>query len=308
MEDIDRTGKVKISLQAKVCSTLFTVGNAKKRFERTSLNPHRRGKGFVPKGISRSLSVHTQKIDRHPIATLESKTKVSGTHIILFHGGGYIFEILAFHWALARKLINRTSCRLTVVDYPLSPEHTYKETYRMIQNAYDYLANRYPDDLLILMGDSAGGGLVLGLTHKLIEENHPKPPTGNILISPALDLTLSNPGYKDLEELDLLLSLKFLNNCASVFSGGDDLSHYLLSPIKGNFENHPETLVIFGTHELFRADCLELESITGKINAPFTYIPFEGMPHDFVIMPLPESDRAISRISDFIDSIGSNSG
>jgi len=155
------------------------------------------------------------------------------------------------------------------------------------------------------VGDSAGGGLALGLTHKLIEENHPKLPAKNILISPALDLTVSNPGYRELEDLDLLLSIKFMKNCASAYSGGDDLNHYQLSPIKGNFENHPETIVFYGTHELFLADCLKLESITGQINAPFTYFPYEGMPHDFVIMPIPEADRAIGQISDFLNSIAS---
>lgn len=54
---------------------------------------------------------------------------------------------------------------------------------------------------LILMGDSAGGGFVLALAQFMKQEEVPQP-SQLILLSPWLDLSLSNPNIKEIDPSD----------------------------------------------------------------------------------------------------------
>ena len=128
------------------------------------------------------------------------------------------------------------------------------------------LCKQYPADHFVFMGDSAGGGLALAFAQKLAKERHHRLPVRLVLLSPWLDLSLSNPAIKDLERSDHLLTVGMLKHAATLYSKGDDMDNHLLSPINGAFEDLPPTLVFYGTGELFSADCRKLRAMTENTN------------------------------------------
>jgi acetyl esterase/lipase len=82
------------------------------------------------------------------------------------------------------------------------------------------------------MGDSAGGGFALALAQALLEKELPQP--GNIiLISPWLDITMTNPEIPAFEEKDPMLAVYGLAEIGKVYAGNTDPGHYMLSPING---------------------------------------------------------------------------
>ena len=212
-------------------------------------------KGFIPKSIKRSYLTNLETFKAMEIATFESKKEVTKNHIIFFHGGAYIFKATPGHWWLAVEIVKKSFCRMTLVDYPLAPEHNYEETFAAISGAYEKLINHYPRDNFIFMGDSAGGGLALAFAQKLKQEKHNKLPVKIVLLSPWLDITMSNPDIKNQESLDYVLTVKMLRNAGMKYSNGDDMDQYLLSPINGEFNDIPETIIFYGTEELFHPDC-----------------------------------------------------
>ena len=191
---------------------------------------------------------------------------------------------------------------MTHIDYPLAPDHNYKETYKMVSGAYEMLIKQYPLDNFIFMGDSAGGGLALGFAQKLINDKHNRLPVKLVLLSPWLDLTMCNPAIKTLEKSDHILTLKMLQHAGMQYSNGDQQEQYLLSPINGNLTNLPKTIVFYGTEELFYADCIKLKSLTDSSKQNFIFREYQKMQHDWVIFPIPESKQAISEICGFINS------
>jgi acetyl esterase/lipase len=235
------------------------------------------------------------------IATFESKEKVTRNHIIFFHGGAYIFNTTPAHWRLSEKIVKGSFCRMTHIDYPLAPEHQYKQTFTMVSGAYDLLTDKYPTDNFIFMGDSAGGGLALAFAQKLFTENHKKLPVMIFLLSPWLDLTLSNPAIKRLENSDQILTVKMLKHAAMKYSKGDNQDQYLLSPINGELTNLPNTIVFYGTEELFYADCVRLKSMTDRSNLNYIYREYHKMQHDWALFPIPERKQLIGEICDFIN-------
>ncbi|MBK8491518.1 MAG: alpha/beta hydrolase fold domain-containing protein [Saprospirales bacterium] len=258
-------------------------------------------KGFVPNHLKKAYSVAIRTLRSREIATFEHKEKVTSTHIIFLHGGAYIFEASPYHWKLVQKIVDKRFCRMTLVDYPLAPEHDYRETFEMVEGAYDMLVSTYPNDHFFLMGDSAGAGLALALSQKLALDNYPKPPAGNILLSPWLDLTMSNPEIEKLKHSDHILSVEMLRYAGLKYSNGDNPDHYLLSPINGVFKGLPKTIIFYGTEELFYADCIKLRSMVASVNEAFVFSEYPGMPHDWAMLPIPERDRVVDEICAIIE-------
>ncbi len=153
------------------------------------------------------------------------------------------------------------------------------------------------------MGDSAGGGLALAFAQKLIKEKHKKLPAKIVLLSPWLDLTMSNPAIKKLENSDHILTIKMLKHAGMKYSNGDKQDQYLLSPINGELTNLPKTIVFYGTEELFYADCIRLKSMTDSSSQNFIFREYHKMQHDWAIFPIPESKQLVNEICDFIDDI-----
>lgn len=292
---------MKPSLGSKIFSGILQASRFKKIVEKQAQKKVRRSKkSFVPPRISRSYTTTLQICHHKAIGTFASKEKVTRTHVLFFHGGAYLFEASAGHWQLAEKIVQQAHCRMSLIDYPLAPEHTYRDTFAMVEGAYDLLNQQYPEDEFVLMGDSAGGGLALALSQKLAAEKHPRLPVANVLLSPWLDLTMSHPGIEQQVKKDHILTVKMLRIAGEKYAGGDQPDHYLLSPINGKLHGLPRTLVFYGTEELFYADCTKLKSLAEAAGADFVFQEYAGMQHDWAIFPIPERDRVVKAICDFL--------
>jgi len=290
------------SFKSRAFIWMLKVLNFKKRVEKKAIKQIQGSKrGFLPKRFRRSYLVKHQTFRAKGITTFESIEKVTKNHILFFHGGAYIFKATPGHWRLSENIVKRSFCRMTLVDYPLAPEHHYKETFNMVSSAYELLIKQYPGDNFIFMGDSAGGGLALAFAQKLIKEEQKKLPDRIVLLSPWLDLTMSTPAIKKLEGSDYILTVKMLQHAGMKYSNGDNQDQYLLSPINGELIDLPKTLVFYGTEELFYADCERLKSMTESNKLNIIFREYNKMQHDWAIFPIPESKQVVNEICDFIN-------
>ena len=141
------------------------------------------------------------------------------------------------------------------------------------------------------MGDSAGGGLALGLVQDFVQNNI-KLPEGLILLSPWVDLTMTNPDIKKYIKKDPLLHVDTLLADAKAWAGDADLSDWKVSPLYGEMKNLPEVLLFSGTRELkLREANVKTEFEIGK-----------NLNHVYPAFPIPESTKAISKIVEFVKS------
>ena len=289
------------SLQSRIFNWMLKALNFKKLVEKRAYrHVSKSQKKFVPQGIKRSYLTRLQKFTATEIATFESKEKVTTKHVIFFHGGAYMFGAAPNHWRLAEKIVKQSFCRMTLIDYPLAPEHNYTDTFRMVSGAYELLTTQYSGDSFILMGDSAGGGLALAFAQKLIKEKHRAPAAKIVLLSPWLDLSMSNPNIKHQESSDYILTVHMLRHAGMKYSNGENQDQYLLSPINGELKDLPETIVFYGTEELFYADCIRFKSMIGPDKQGIILKEYPKMQHDWIIFPIPESKQVVKEICEFI--------
>jgi len=289
-----------MSVQAKFITFFMGIINAKKWVEKSFQHPSRSKKLLISKRLMTNYNVAEFVVMNKSVITLQPKTNSTHTHILFFHGGAYLLEGSAMHWKVVENVVNKTNCKVSYIDYPLAPECTYKTTFDMVQQSFDKLIKKYPDDRFMLMGDSAGGGLALAFAQKLLNENAAIQPIKNILFSPWLDLAMQHPEIKQQENVDKILPLQGLIDAGKKYAGNDDVSNFLLSPIHGKFEGLGLTLIIYGTHELFYPDC-KLLAEKVKTYGNFSFNEFHEMQHDWIIFPIPEATEALNLAIEFIN-------
>lgn len=284
------------SLGAKVVFWILRIGGAKQYFARQARKPSRRPE-FVPDFIKSSIDIEQRQCCQRTIATLSSKSYSSRKHIIYLHGGAYIFEASTGHWMLVSEMTKQLGVRVSMIDYPLAPEHNYQQTLHMLILAYQALVQAYPDDEFILAGDSAGGGVALALAQQLAEQSSLRQPILNVLFSPWLDLSLKNPDLEVLAANDHLLSLDVLRQAANAYAGDTHLEDPLLSPLYGDLTQIAKTLVLYGSQELLRADCEVLQQRALEQKADFKFESFADMQHAWVVFPIQERRLALEFVA-----------
>ncbi|CAL1517247.1 alpha/beta hydrolase [Chitinophaga sp. MM2321] len=252
-----------------------------------------------PLKISKICDIHQSKIDGFNVFTLKPKHKNSGKHILYLHGGAYTQNFQLFHWEFLSELVAQTHCTITAPDYPLAPAYTYKESFAMVTPLYKQLTETVSPADLVLMGDSAGGGFALALAQQMKLEQVSQPDQ-IILLSPWLDITLSNPAIEETEPIDPFLGKKKLQQAGLLYAGGTALDNPLLSPINGTLEGLGKISVFVGSKEILVADARKLKSMAQAKGVALNYYEYEDMIHAWMLLNFPESKKARQQITAII--------
>ncbi len=288
-----------ISIQAKMIFSILRWIRFKDRID--FVHPARSKRAKLPHlSKNKFFSIQSRLNDRN-IVLLAPKFDRSNWHIMFLHGGAYSMEASQGHFNLIQKLIDTTKASITYVDYPLAPEATVDSTCAMVMKTYETLLQSLPNRQFVLMGDSAGGGLALSLALQ-IKAKGIKHPEKIILLSPWLDLGLSNPKINDLTQKDVILNPNALSAIAELYRGSHRLDDPMVSPQYGNLSGLGSIALFYGTHEIFYPDCVQLMAQHHLENV--TILPYEypQMQHDWLLLPIPESKQAIQDIKNFLSN------
>jgi monoterpene epsilon-lactone hydrolase len=292
------------SMQSIVFNTLLRLthkkGLLKRQFVKGNFN--RFASPSPPARLYQSYHVDKYQVNGRNVFTISPRDgNICKKHILYFHGGAFVTNFLAPHWRFFKKLITNSGCRITAPDYPLAPANTYKEVFAMTVDLYrKILLNNDADDL-VLMGDSAGGGLALALAQRLRIDDLPQPKQ-IILLSPWLDITLSNPEIERLDPIDPFMGIEGLRMAGKAYAGNADPGHYLLSPINGRLEGLGKISIFVGTREILVADARKLKTLLALKSIDINYREYKGMIHAWMLLHFPESKKAKDEIADLINS------
>jgi acetyl esterase/lipase len=266
----------------------FASGDFKKRD--CPYPPTRLFKGFdIKKSVVNSSNVFT-------VIPIQERTR---QHILYLHGGAYVHNMAKQHWTFIKALSVYAGCSVTIPDYPLAPTYTYKETYQVIMEVYQTLALDTANADLVLMGDSAGGGLALSLAQQL-RHLQCKKPVKIILICPWLDLSLTNPAIHAIDKRDPFLGIDGLKMAAKAFAADLDLKNPLISPLYQSLDNMGSISVFAATDDILFADALSLKNKAAQSDIQINYYQYNDMIHDWLLLSMPEAKAARSQIIDLL--------
>lgn len=231
-----------------------------------------------------------------------NQDKATNPHkIMYFHGGAYLDQPLLFHWRFIDRIAKRTNAEIWVPIYPKIPLFTAQEAYERLIKLYQLLLSTYPDNDIIFVGDSSGGGLVLGLAQKLKVLNL-KQPRDLIMISPWLDISMTNPLIQEIEPYDQMLNSNGLKVCGDYWRGEYDAKDPYVSPLYGEITGLGKITIFIGTYDILYADALGLLEKAKKENIEINFYAYEHMPHDFPLFPVPEVQEALDIIVNIINN------
>ncbi len=220
-------------------------------------------------------------------------------HVVYLHGGAYVYDMAPVQWRMLGKLMRLVEIELTAPLYPLAPEATCEEVLRWTHEVYRQVLERANGKPVVLMGDSAGGGLALALSQTLRDAAEPLP-AAQVLISPWLDVTCSDPSQASLEAVDPLLALPGLRAAGTWYAGALSPHDPRVSPLFGNFDGLPPTLALTGTHDLLHLDVLRLGARMRISDSELTVIEAPRMLHVWPAMPIPEAGLALEQIAAYL--------
>ncbi len=219
-------------------------------------------------------------------------------HIVFYiHGGGYQHDFSPFHWKFIRKIIEHTDAAVIAPAYHLIPFGTCRDAFDLIVPLYQKYSGNYPEKKIIIMGDSAGGGLSLALTEYFKAEGI-RLPDEVILLSPWVDVSMENPDISDYVRKDPWLSVPWAKVCGRHWVGTYDIHDYRVSPIHGDVSGLKNITVFAGTRELAYPDAIKMYNMLDKQGNEL--IVAGDMLHVFPLMPIPEARQYQSMIFEII--------
>ncbi len=278
--------------------SLKAINFSEKVFTKMLTKPDRGTNQLAVNKINKKLSLVESYIDGFRIITVSGKTS-SNKHIIFLHGGAYFAEPVKGH----RQLVERLALSgfvVSFINYPLAPENNAEITIGLVEKAFNEIATQYSGDEFFLFGDSAGGGIALSLLQILRDNNHPKIPTKTVLVSPWLDISMSNTDISDYINKDVLLSCCGLIQCGKIYAQDIDLKDPKVSPIYGKLDGLSQIKIFVSDYELFYPDCQLLkQKLDLATGSSATLTIKEKMIHDWIVLPIKERKETIDEIVEF---------
>ena len=256
------------------------------------------------KEIKKNCNVEIERFMGRKIFIIRPKNEnISQKKILYFHGGSYIAEMSNNHWNFIEQLVLDTGMTVIIPDYPLAPKYTYKDVFKMVKPLYKEILEEVKSNDLILMGDSAGGGLSLALIEEMAKENY-ELPEKTILISPWLDAKLENPQIEKVQKIDKELNKDTLKIAGIAYAGGEEnLNNFLVSPINGNLSKLKNLIIFTGSNDILTPDMYKLQEKGKKENVEIKINEYQGAGHIWLITKKAEESIIKKGYDDLLEEI-----
>lgn len=240
------------------------------------------------------------------VFTIRDKSTEENTkYILYFHGGSYVAEATNNHWDFLKKIAKDTGYTIIMPDYPLTPKYNYKEVYNVVEPLYNQIIEKVGKSNLILMGDSAGGGLALGLYEKITQDNI-ETPAKTILISPWLDVRLENDNIKDVEKNDTILNKETLKLAGIAYAGNDGINSYMVNPIDGDLSKIENVEIFIGTYDILNPDCKLLKEKANEVGKDIEIKEYDQAKHIWLVDNNSSEEITQKAYKDLINSLKFN--
>lgn len=253
-----------------------------------------------------STSAHRSRITRTTVDTptwtahLYTPPRVTCSKVMVyFHGGAFISGGLGTHRRIVEKLAVANECEILSVAYRQYPQVLFDVTVADCLEAVDWLLEQgHAAKDLVLVGDSAGGGLALRVAGDLLRQR--KKVAGVIAMSGWLDFDHSSKKNHRWGRKDAYIPVDRLEQVARLILGHEPEPKD--SPIASLRKNFPPLLLICGASEILRIDSEEAHNRAVKLGIPCETHYFRGGVHAFPVATtlFPEGPEALKLMQQFV--------
>lgn len=253
--------------------------------------------GKLPKNITTKQEVINMVLSEWLIPENAPKDKL----IFYVHGGGYVSGSCNDHRAIISKIADRSGIVTLLYEYGLAPENPFPAALDDSLNVYRAVLDKgYKPENIVMMGESAGGGLCLAILLALKDKSIPLPKAA-VVISPWTDLSCSSGSYTTKNKVSVAPT-----NCWNVFShyyvANNDVKNPYISPLFGNLNGLPPIYINAGESDELFEDGKKFYEKAVAAGADVTFRDEKGMIHCYPLLApmFREASEAMQEIIGFI--------
>lgn len=284
---------------------LSNVGATRKAHAASQLRPARFG---PPRGLERTVDLAVRWFNGWPIYSVTPQGGSERTLTVVYlHGGAYTAEITPAHWWFVARLANDAKAHIEVPIYPLAPASTAARTVPTAAAVITSLVEAHGPERVVVMGDSAGGGLALAAALDIRDADQ-RQPAALILVSPWLDVTMSAERQASIEPRDPFLSRVGLADAGQSYAGDLALTDPRVSPLWGELRDLPPIIVLSAGRDILSVDADRLCEKADQAGVEVEHHQGPGLFHVYPLLPTREGAAArrmlVSKLLSIADAAG----
>jgi epsilon-lactone hydrolase len=203
--------------------------------------------------------------------------------LLYLHGGGYVLGSATAYKSFASQFAARAGVSAFIADYGLAPERPFPAGLNDARAVWRGLQAQ-GIQRIVIVGDSAGGGLSLCLLNWASAEaaaSRTLAPVACVVMSPWTDLALTGASYASKAEEEPFLTQGILHTFSAMYLGTTDPKTAEASPIYGNLAGLPPIQMHVGTSEILLDDTLNYAARVQAAGGQVTAHVWQDMPHVF---------------------------
>ena len=256
----------------------LTADGARRRVRELELRPTPYG---PPSRLRRDVRVEVSNRG-WPVYTITPFGSTPAGSVIYVHGGGWVNQIASQHWHLAAQIAAEANTTVTVPIYPLVPFGTAAAVAAGVVDLVRQNLERY--GTTCLAGDSAGGQIALS-TALALRDGHNITLPETVLISPALDLSWSNPRIPAVQPSDPWLATPGGEVLADLWKGDSDILDPVVSPLMGDLAGLGPITLFSGTWDVLNPDAHLLVAKAAAAGVDLDFHEHDGQVHVYPLLP-----------------------
>lgn len=226
--------------------------------------------------------------------------------IYYIHGGGFCFGSSASKRMFTLYVAKELHYNIYTVDYRLAPEFPYPNGLNDCVLGYLRLIDEYGSENISIVGESAGGNLIVAL---ILELNKKKIslPRKIVLISPSLQYLEVTKSYIDNNDTDCMVDGNtFIQEIQDVYLKTNDINLLKTadySPLFGDYSNFPKTYLIVSDSEVLYDDAVRFKERMDFYKRDCQIDVYHNLMHAFpIITYFKESRKALKKVKKFLDT------
>jgi len=226
------------------------------------------------------------------------------------HGGGFMIGDLNTDDPFCRIISEQAPCIVVNVDYRLAPEQKLPTQLEDTLSVYKWAhqnASSFGGDpsKFFTVGGSAGGSLALGVANRLVKDSSKRDMIKGVAAIVPATLHYDNVPeeykqlYKAYEEnaTDVPIIDKKSMQTFYHHAGADPKNSDTFTALDtDNHKNYPPTYIVTCEFDPLRDDGVIMEHALKKAGVPVKRDHYDGFPHYFHIMPIPEAQQFVGNL------------
>lgn len=285
--------------QIKKTKSIYSSSTEKNYVQSRNYEDARMDKLPIPFGVQ----IEQAYLGTVPVEYVMKKSNSTDTIVLYIHGGGFVEGSAKARRSFTTYIANKMNYNVAAINYRLAPEYPFPKAPLDCVEAYQSLLLKYHAEKIILLGESAGGNLVLSTLLYIKNKKLPYP-AASFVISPTVQYDQELDSYEDNSDSDCMITNLSEEICDTYLQSTEEsvVKSPYAAPYYGDFTGCSPVYIWSSASEVLRDDSVIMADKLKAENVKCELFLREKMMHAYLIVPaIKESKKDLKTIKKYMD-------